>query len=303
LLRKKQTLTYLAVMIAVVFWASSFPATRYSLGYYSPGSIMLLRFLIASATLVVIGAIKKIRLPHKRDFPLIGLSGFVGIFLYMFFFNTGTVHVASGVSGFVIATAPIFTLIMSRILLKEVVSVVCWVGVTVSFCGIVVIMFSQEVGFSLNIGVVILLLASISTSGYAIMLRKLFKTYTALEATTYAVVVATFFMLVFLPGFISELPGSTITVNMIIAYMGVFPAALAYLVWGYALSKAEKTAHVTVFLYLIPFLASLLAYLWLGETFSVWSFIGGVVIILGMMLTNLRGKSNASGVPSGLPRR
>jgi drug/metabolite transporter (DMT)-like permease len=68
--------------------------------------------------------------------------------------------------------------------------------------------------------------------------------------------------------------------------MGVFPAALAYLAWSYALSKAKKTANVTVFSYLIPLISTLLAYLWLSEALSIFTFIGGLIIIAGMILTN-----------------
>jgi len=118
-------------------------------------------------------------------------------------------------------------------------------------------------------------------------MRILTKTYTALEATTYTIIAGTLGTLLFLPNAISEMPDSNLTVNLIVFFMGVFPAALAYLAWSYALSKAKKTAHVTVFSYLIPLISALLAFLWLGETISIFTFIGGLVIIAGMILTNI----------------
>jgi len=69
--------------------------------------------------------------------------------------------------------------------------------------------------------------------------------------------------------------------------MGVFPAAVAYLAWSYALAKANKTANVTVFSYLIPFVSALIAYFWLKETLTIFVLIGGIVIIAGMLLTNI----------------
>jgi len=252
---------------------------------------MLLRFVLAAVIMVVIGIIKKIRLPKKKDLPIFAAFGVCGIFLYNFFFNTGTVNVAAGVSSFIIASSPVFTLILSRLLLKEVVKPACWAGVALSFCGLVVVMLSQTMGFSFNTGVLLLLCAAVSGSILNITQRKLVKTYTAFEATTYAMFIGTFCMLVYIPDVVRELPGSTLTVNLIIVHMAVFPAILAYLSWGFALSRAKKTTHVTVFLYLVPFLASLLGYLWLGETFSIWALFGGVVIIAGMVLTNTLGKS------------
>ncbi|MCL2153306.1 MAG: DMT family transporter [Oscillospiraceae bacterium] len=284
---KKQTVTYAAALFTIVLWSSAFPASKYSLDYYSPGSIMLLRFIVASVTLGIIGIIRKIKLPKVKDLPLFALAGFVGMFLYMYCFNTGTAYVASGISSFIIASAPVFAIVLSRIILKEVVKPACWAGVGVSFCGLVIITLSQTTDFTLNVGVFLLLGAAIATSLYNILQRKLLKTYSALEATTYTIVIATLFMFIFLPTFIRELPGSTLAVNLIVSYLGVFPAALAFLSWGFALSKAEKTTHITVFLYLVPFFASFIAYLWLRETISIWAFLGGVVIIAGMVLSNM----------------
>jgi len=118
-------------------------------------------------------------------------------------------------------------------------------------------------------------------------MRVITKTYTALEATTYTIVAGTLGTLLFLPTAAGEIHDSSLTVNLVIVFMGVFPAALAYLSWSYALAKAKKTAHVTVFSYLIPLISTLLAYVWLHESLSVFTFIGGLIIIAGMILTNV----------------
>jgi len=251
---------------------------------------MPLRFIFGSVTLVLIGAIRRIRLPEKKDLPRFALAGLIGIFSYMILLNYGSVTVVSGVASFIIASSPVFTIIMSRLVLKEIVRPISWIGVAVSFCGLVVIMLSQTEGFTFSLGVLLILGAAIATSGHNVMQRSFLKKYTSLEATTYTVLAATAFMLIFAPNLVRELPGSPLNVNLIVAYMGIFPAALGYLTWNVALSYAEKTTHVTVFLYLSPFLSSLLGFFWLGETFSLWTLLGGIVIIAGMALTNLRKK-------------
>jgi len=286
----KQALSFLAAMATVLMWASGFPATRYLLQYYSPGAIMLLRFIVASLILIAIGAIKRIRLPKVRDLPLFAAFGICGVFLFNFFLNTGTIHVVSGVSSFIVASSPVFTLIWARVFLKEIVKPACWAGVGLSFCGLMVVMLSQTTGFTLNAGMLYLIGAAIAGSILSISQRQLVKTYTVLETATYSILIGTLCMLIYIPDIIIEFPGSTLPYNLAILYMSVFPAVLAYITWGYALSKAEKTTHVTVFLYLVPFIATLIGYIWLGETFSLWSLFGGVVIIGGMVLTNVIGR-------------
>ena len=284
---KKQALLYGAAMLATFLWASAFPATRYALEYYSPVSLMVMRFGAASITLIIVGILKKIRLPKLKDLPLFAASGLSGVFLYSYLFNTGSVSVSAGVSSFIIASSPIFTLVLTRLLLKEIVKPICWIGVLISFVGLAVVTLTQTTEFSFDIGVILIICAAISSGIYSTVMRILTKSYNALEATTYTIVAGTLGTLLFLPTAIGEMPYSILTVNLIVVFMGVFPAALAYLAWSYALSKAKKTAHVTVFSYLIPLISALLAYLWLGETLSIFTFIGGLVIIAGMLMTNV----------------
>ena len=286
--KNNQTATYVAALATTILWSSAFAATKYSLDYLSPGALMVYRFLLASVTLVIVSVIKKNRLPEKRDLPLFALGGFVGIFLYMLFFNFGAPHVDSGISSLMISSAPVFVVIAVRVVLKEKVQLWSWIGILISFGGIAVIALSQAEEYTINIGVVFLLIAAMTAGGHNVIQRILVRKYTALEATTYSVLFATLFMLVFAPTLLRELPYTTLTVNLLMAYLGIFPAALAYLLWGYALSKAKKTSSVVVFLYLIPVLSVLIGYFWLGEVLSLWAILGGVIVIGGIMLSNAK---------------
>jgi len=285
--KSKQSLTYLSAMLATLLWASAFPATRYALQYYSPVSLMVMRFTAASVTLILVGLIKKIDLPKIKDFPLFAASGLSGVFLYSYLFNTGSVSVPAGVSSFIIASAPIFTLVLTRVFLKEVIKPICWVGVLISFTGLAAVTLTQTTEFVFDIGVILVICAALSSGVYSTVMRVLTKKYTALEATTYTIIAGTLGTLLFLPTAIQEIPDSNLTVNLVVVFMGVFPAAIAYLAWSYALSKAHKTAHVTVFSYLIPFISALIAYVWLRETITIYVLLGGIVIIAGMVLTNV----------------
>jgi len=284
---RKVLYTYAAAFIAVLLWASAFPATRYALEYYSPVSLMVMRFGAASITLGLIGLLKKIRLPKLKDLPLFAASGLSGVFLYSYLFNTGSVSVSAGVSSFIIASSPVFTIILAWIFLKETVKPLCWLGILVSLGGLAVVTLTQSSQITFNLGLLLVIGASVLSGVYSTLVRVLTKNYTALEATTYTIIAGTLGTLFFLPNALSEIPNSNLTVNLIVILMGIFPAAVAYLAWSYAISKAKKTTHVIVFSYLIPFISALIAYLWLKETLSALTLIGGLVIIGGMVLTNI----------------
>jgi len=247
---------------------------------------MLFRFLIASAVLLGYCAIKKVRPPHKRDLPLFISTGFFGMFLYMWAFNTGTEMVPAGISGFIIAASPVFTLILSILFLKEKAGPLIWLGVLVSFAGIVIIASTQIADMRLNTGVLLLLAAAVLTSFFNIIQKRILKKYTAIQSISYSVAFAALFMCIFFPSLIRDIAHAPAAANAVIAYLGVFPAAIAYVLWSYALSKAEKTIYVTSFLYLSPFLASIMAFLWLGERIPALAVAGGTVTIAGMVITN-----------------
>jgi len=278
---------YIAAMFTVLLWGSSFPAIRYTLRTYSPEALMLFRFLFASITLIGIGIIKKIRLPKVKDLPMFAMGGFVGVFLYMLLSKQGAVYLEAGIGSFIVSSTPVFVLILSTLLLKEKAKRACWIGVAVSLIGLMIVALSQTSGFVPDIGLLFFLLATFATSLHNIIQRKITRKYTALEATTYSIIFATFCMLVYLPTLIREIPNSNLSANLLVVYLGIFPAALAYLSWGWALSKAKKTTYVTVFIYLIPLISSALAYVWLGETISLLTLLGGSVIIAGMVISNI----------------
>ena len=286
-LLQSKIMPYIIAGLVIFFWSSAFPAVRYTLQYYSPEAIMLFRFLVASGVLMIYCAWKKVPLPKKKDLPMFIASGFIGLFLYMWAFTAGTAFVSAGISSFLISTSPIFTLILAIFFLREKASLMIWVGVLISFVGLGLISFTQVTDMQLNIGVILLLGASIFTSAYTIIQKFLLENYTSIQASAYSVVIGTVFMFIFFPALIREFPGAPLSANLIIIYMGIFPAAIAYFLWSLALSNVKKTVYVSSFLYLIPFLSIIIAYFWLGEEMPPLALVGGVIIIVGMALTNL----------------
>ena len=281
-------LPYAAAFFAVVLWASAFPAVRYTLGYFTPVALMLYRFIIASLFLLSYCFIKKIPPPKVKDLPLFILSGFTGLFLYMWAFNAGTVTVPAGISSFIISSAPMITLVLTVWILKEKASAFIWSGALIGFAGIGIIAFSRDAYFQLNFGIFLLILAAIFTSFYNIFQKQILVDYTPMQATTYSMALGTVPMFIFMPNLIRELPQAPPSAHLIIVYLAIFPAALAFLMWVYALSKAEKVIYVTSFSYLSPFLATVIAFFWLGETIPQAALVGGVVVVCGMAISSYK---------------
>ena len=76
-------------------------------------------------------------------------------------------------------------------------------------------------------------------------------------------------------------------------YLGIFPAAIAYVLWNYALSRMPASL-LSSFLYLSPVIASFIAWLWLGEIPALLTILGGAVAILGVVLVQTKGSLKAA---------
>lgn len=279
-------IVFVAASLTILFWSTSYVGIRVAVRYYSPEALALLRFLAASIFLLVFAVAAKIKLPDFADIPLILINGFIGFFLYNWALNMGTKTVTAGISSFLISTAPIFTCIFSILFLKEKLHIWGWAGIMLSLSGIAIITLTEKNNTSFNSGILLVLFASILISLYNILLKRLLTKYKPIEATTYCIWSGTLFMFIFIPKLLNQLPCAPIQIDLIIVYLGLFPAALGYILWSYALSKAAKTGYVASFMYLTPVLTIIISGLAIKEIPQLYSIVGGVIVLAGVILTN-----------------
>jgi drug/metabolite transporter (DMT)-like permease len=96
------------------------------------------------------------------------------------------------------------------------------------------------------------------------------------------------FALIYLPGLVAQVGAASAGVTLTMVYLGVFPTAVAYVTYAYAFSRMDASVAAS-FLYLVPVLAYLIAWGWIGETPSLMSVVGGVIVLAGVFLVNRRG--------------
>ncbi len=275
-----------SLLILAVLWGSAFPAIKLGLEGFSAPHLTLARHLVASACFVPFLLLTKRRLwPERRDLGYFLLLGVCGITIYHLGLNFGEQRVSAGATSLIIATAPALTAIVAYFLIDERLPKLGWLGIAISFVGVLLIVLGDSRGLSFDPFALLILLSAVSTAFYFTLQKRLFSRYKAVEVTAFATWGGTLPLLLFLPGFPAALAGIDPTPLFATIYIGVFPSAVAYTLFSFALSQAPVTL-VTAYLYTVPIFSLLLSWLILGEVPSWLTVVGGAVAIAGIVVVN-----------------
>lgn len=276
-------------MITILFWALAFVFTRLSLQYFSVYTLSFLRYVAASAALVIVAAVVKMKLPRKADILWFLAAGAVGFFYYMIAFNQGVATVTASTGSVVIATVPVITALLARFVYKEKLKAVQWMAIGIEFAGVLVLTMMNGI-VSVNVGILWLLSAALALSVYNLIQRKLTKTYTALQTSAFSIFFGTILLAVFLPGSVREVSHAPAIQLFYVAVLGVFSSAVAYVAWSKAFAKAKQTSQVSNYMFVTPFLTSVLGFLIAGEVPDRSTVFGGAIILLGVFVFNFGGR-------------
>lgn len=274
------------LVAAIFLWASAFVGIRAALESFSPEGLALLRYLFASLFMTIIYArLPKKKKIKKRDALGLFLVGAIGIGIYNITLNYGEISISSGMASFIISQSPLVTALFAMIFLGERLTALRAIGFLISVIGVGLIAVGERSGFSWDSSIYYMLLATLAGGIYSAMQKPFLKNYNVVEATTLVIWGGTVFLLLFFHSLQKDLAHASLKSILTVAYLGVFPAALGYIAWTRVLSEIPASRAVS-FLYFMPFLATLLGWLWLNEVPTVLSLVGGICAIMGVGLVN-----------------
>jgi len=256
----------------------------------TPSVVLFFRAIVVSSAYLIFFTIfrsftKKI---EKKDLWVFMLMGLLNIPLNQFLFLNALERTSAPNVALEYALTPAFVLIIARIFLKEKLSKLKTIGVSVAIGGTIIILSEKGFDFSSEsfLGDILGLCASFSWALYTIVGRKQSQKYGGVFSTGISMLTGT---LLYLPIFYfldTEIVLDSIsTVNwMQILYLGIMTAGVGYAIWYYALSKMQA-GKVAVFNNIQPVFTTILATIFLSHVPSIGFAIGGVLIISGVILT------------------
>ncbi|MFJ6797997.1 DMT family transporter [Streptomyces sp. NPDC091268] len=275
----------IAAGVTVVLWASAFVSIRSSAAHYSPGALALGRLLTASVALGLVLLVKRVPLPARGAWPGILASGVLWFGLYMVALNWGEQLVDAGTAAMVVNIGPIVIALLGGWLLKEGFPPMLLAGMGVSFAGAAVVGLSTSGGESASLsGVLLCLVAALAYGAGVVSQKPALKYASPIQVTTYGCFVGTAFTLPFAGQLAAELPGAPLSATLNMVYLGLFPTALAFTTWTYALSRttAGKMGATT---YAVPALVVLISWIALDEVPGPLTLLGGAICLTGVAVS------------------
>lgn len=290
-----------AACTTVLLWASAFVSIRSAGEAYSPGALALGRLLAGTLVLGAIWLVRREGLPSRAAWPGIIGSGLLWFGLYMVVLNWGEQEVDAGTAAMVVNIGPILIALLGARLLGEGLPRRLLVGMGVSFTGAAVVGLSMSGnGGSSVLGVLLCLLAAVAYAGGVVLQKPALRHGTALQVTTFGCLIGTVACLPFSGVLVSEAADAPLSATLNMLYLGVFPTALAFTTWAYALARTTA-GRMGATTYAVPALVVLMAWLLLDEVPALLTIGGGLLCLAGVAISRRRPQTGVKPTHPAMP--
>ncbi|MDX6601879.1 MAG: hypothetical protein QOF13_1081 [Solirubrobacterales bacterium] len=281
----------LGALAAIILWGLSFVATKAALQEVSPITLIFTRFALGTAVLFLILALRRESLLPPRDaWPMLALMGFVGIFLHQMIQVHGLTLTTAVRTGWLIGLTPIWSAVLASVFLGERFGPRKVFGLVLGTVGALLVITRGDLSARVLAlpsarGDLLVLASTVTWAIYTILGPKTLKRLGSAKATAGAMFAGWVMMI---PFFVStagwqEYRSLSSTAVTAIVFLGIGCSGFGYLLWYAALERIEAS-QVAAFLYLEPLVTLAAAVALLGESVSVSTILGGVLVLVGVLI-------------------
>lgn len=232
---------------------------------------------------MALAPIIRVRLPSRRDLPRFVLAGALGMTLYQLLLAFGEEDIAAGTASLLIATSPLWVALFARLFLGERLRGTALAGVAIAFTGAAVVALSATTEFRIALNALAILAAAVCQALYIVLTKPLLTRYRALDVTAGTAWVGAVLSLPFAVRLPSQAINASVDSTLAVAYLGLVASAIGFVFWTRALKWLPASVLASV-LWLIPPVATVIAWLWLGEVPGRGVLVGGVLVVIGVAM-------------------
>ena len=274
---------FLAALVSVVLWAAAFVGIRAAGRSFSPGPLALGRLALGSVLLGALVLSRPTVRPTRRELALLVLAGVLWFGVYQVVLNEAERRVDAGTAAMLVLIAPIFIVALAAVFLQERTTPNLLLGGALAFGGVVVIGLATSSGSASLVGVMLCLLAALSSAVGMVAEKPVLHRITALQATWTCCAVGALFCLPYAPQLVREWRAAPTGAIGWLVFLGVFPTSIAFTTWAYALARGSA-GRLAATAYLVPPLTIVMSALILSEAPSVIAVLGGVLCLVGVAI-------------------
>lgn len=297
---KNTVLGAIYLSLAASIWGGMYVVSKYVLKFIPPFTLVWLRYAIAFVLLYLIlrlvqrrtGTCSRI---DRKGWILLGWIGFIGYFVSISCQFIGTMLSDAHTGALITAATPAFIVIFARFVLKETLTVQKVVSLLIATLGVAIV-----VGWNPNLGTyfwgsIILVVAAITWALLSVYVKLASYRYSSLTITTYAILFALVFTTPFMLG---EIQNNNILLNdsliiLGVLYLGIISTAGAFFLWNKGMEMMDAGIG-SLFFFFQPLVGSFLGWLLLNERLDLNFFIGGALILVGVLIVTIKKKENFS---------
>ena len=284
----KGTIYNIMALATIIVWGVTFVSTKVLIADgLSPVEIFIIRFAVAYLCTLVFSH-DRLWADGIKDECMMLAAGITGGSLYFIAENSAlSITFASNVS-LIICCAPVFTMILGKLIFKDSIKPLAWLGTVLAFMGVATVVMNGSQQFGINpAGDMLTALAALSWAGYCLILKRLNSRYRNIFITrkvfAYGVITAILYYILFR----NDNQIILVDIRSIIAnllFLSVGASFLCYLMWNTAVKHlgAERTSN---YIYLVPLVTILASTVILDEPFTLIMAVGTAMIIGGVILS------------------
>jgi drug/metabolite transporter (DMT)-like permease len=254
----------------------------------SPGALTLGRLLVGAASLGALLARTGWVRPTRREWLAAVGCGVAWFATYNVALNAAERLIDAGTAAMLLNVGPILVALFAGLLLREGITLWLVAGAVVALGGVTVIGLGSPGRGALDAGGVLLcVVAAFSYATGVILMKVAVRRLPALQATWMGCATGALVCLPFAGRLLLDVESASLDATLGIVYLGAVPTALAFTTWSYALARSDA-ARLGATTYVVPPIAIVIAWVWLGEVPLPLQLVGGAICVGGVALSRRR---------------
>lgn len=258
----------------------------------APGVVAAAWRLTVASLILLIPFLLQPKEARQISRPLLGWAMLGGVMfaLDMGLWNVALDYTTVGNATFLVNTSPIWVGLITLFILREPLPRLFWPGLAVAMTGAALIIFGGADGVSIQRGDVLGLLAGFFWACYQVITRHV-RTNGVTNLTNIWIAGATGAALLVPAALLSghSMTGYGLQGALAFLAMGLISQVGGYLGINYSLAFIPAS-KASIVIFLQPIVATIAAFVFLGEAFGGWQLVGGLAILAGVYLVTMVGR-------------